>query len=150
LTSAFAGNTQAGIELRQGLTNGTVPANGKCITNLFMRNAANNAWNVNTRYRASAGAADTPLSTSVTPYSDGPPVTYYSYYLRMHYDRKNNRFTTAHSPDGITWTNSTSLTMTFTEPMYVGFVYASGTDGTNRTVTFSNIQYTVIPFDEEE
>ncbi|MFA6010278.1 MAG: hypothetical protein WC799_09885 [Desulfobacteraceae bacterium] len=137
------GNTQAGIELREGLSaDGSLPANGKHITSMLMRNSGNTAWNKVTRYRPTAGDATT-LLTNFDAAGNG-------YYVRMHYNRGSNQFITGYSADGETWTNATAITLTFNDPVHVGFVYASGTDGTNRTVTFSNIQYTVIPFDDEE
>lgn len=145
----YGGNTQAGIELRQGLADGTVPANGKRVSTLVARNAANTAWNVTTRYRATAGANDSSLASTAVTLSNNAIGNYSYCYLHLHYDRADNTLTTSYSLNGSDWTNGAAITMTFTEPMYVGFAYASGTDGMNRTASFSDVEYAIIPYGEK-
>ena len=134
--ATFGANTQAGLTIREGLG-----SNGKHLTSMVARNAANTAWEKLTRYRTTAGGATT-TTTNLASAANG-------YYVRLHYDRSTHKFTTGYSADGITWTSAAAITLTLNDPVYAGFVYASGTDGTIGTVTFTNIHYTEIA-DEEE
>jgi hypothetical protein len=130
---AVISGTQAGITLREGLGDGA-----KQISTMLYATSTS-AWSVQTRYRTASGGATT--SGTATAAGNG-------YYLKMHYDRATNTFTTAYSSTGTSWTALNTVSITFNEPMYIGFVFASGTDGTNRSVTFSNIEHTVIPYGE--
>ncbi len=143
----YTANTQAGIQIRQALANGTLPANAAHVTMMVTRNASNNAWNAVTRYRPGTGIGTTSYPSSPSAITLGAGN---SYYVRMHYDRKSNKFTTGYSADGLTWVTSLELTMSFNDPMAVGFVYASGSDGTTRNVTFSNTLFGEIPYDDTE
>lgn len=132
---AAVGNTQAGIELRQGTA-----ANARHISSMLMRNAGNTAWNKVTRYRTAAGGATTTVTNQASAAN--------GYYVSMHYDRSANQVTTGYSANGLDWTYATPVALTFSEPMTVGFVSASASDGVNRSVTFSDITFTEIPYED--
>jgi fibronectin type 3 domain-containing protein len=118
-------SAKTGIIMRQSLT-----ANSTYVIDAF--NGGPDA--VKTEYRPSAGASAT--SASNTPAND-VTETSFPYWLEL--VRTGNQFTAYRSPDGVTWTqNGGAVTLTMTDPIYVGLAQTSDSTGTLATATFDS------------
>jgi hypothetical protein len=149
--TGYGTGTQAGLSLREGLS-----PTSRQMTAMVMRSAT--AWSKVARYRTATGGAAVTSTSSLTGAA--------TCYIRLHYDKGTNTFSTdfgnvtnVGGQDVITWDSKDSAHLPpgpfvipmgeSGEPLYLGFVYASGTDGTTRNVTFSNIELTEIPYENE-
>ncbi|MFX0558437.1 PKD domain-containing protein, partial [Maribacter sp. CXY002] len=121
-TNAYA---KAGVMMRNSLA-----ANAKHAQTTMSPVANNGAPSFYFQHRNTTGGATT--STTAT-------VQSIPYYVRM--VRFGNDFTSAISPDGLTWTDLGTQTITMGTTIYVGLATTSHADGTLATSTYDNVVF---------
>jgi hypothetical protein len=86
------------------------------------------------QYRASTNGSSTSATTNGTGSSIAVP-----YWVKL--TRVGNTFTGYHSPDGSTWTQIGSASITMATSAYIGLAVTSHNDGTLCTANFDNISF---------
>ena len=120
-TNAWA---KAGVMIRETLTTGS--------THAIMLITPGQGTDF--QYRASTNGSSTSATTNGTGSSIAAP-----YWVKL--TRVGNTFTGYHSPDGSTWTQIGSASITMATNAYIGLAVTSHNDGTLCTANFDNISF---------